>query len=173
MRFFTLLFFVIPFFAGAIITYIWGVWMPNPDWKGFFILLLGLSIFPFLFYRKEIQNWTLIYPELGGYNESEKELEKIKILEQLEKIRERNRKLISCFILLITSILVFIYLYTTIAHNYKPPKMAIVGGAFILSLGFASIYHVNNPNNIRTIPEKVSFYSGVSLGPPTIINFLF
>lgn len=90
-----------------------------------------------------------------------------------EKAREKKRNYLGVFILLLTIIITVIYVLTVLIYNFKSTKEGIVGGAFLLSLGLSIIYYVKHPVQFSSTLEKIGFFSGTALGPPTVIQFLF
>ena len=44
---------------------------------------------------------------------------------------------------------------------------------FLLSIGVAIVYYHVNPGAITSVADKVSFFSGVSLGPVTVLSVFF
>lgn len=86
---------------------------------------------------------------------------------------QKSNKHRGILILLVTVIVSFIYTFTSLEYEFSPTKKAIQGGVFLLFLGLAFIYYLGNRGMFSKLSDRISFFTGCSLGPPTVIEFLF
>ena len=60
--------------------------------------------------------------------------------------------------------------YWIVSPQY--PKKAVQLGVFFMSSGIAILYYLKNPKKFPSVADKVTFFSGVCIGPISVIEIL-
>jgi len=121
------------------------------------------------------RNFGKIYPEIAENSEvaNKTATRELKEPNYVPVVPTRRFKLAMAIFLGIASLSIAGYFIHDIVNNASGKSIkAWQSSTFFICLGSAWIYYIYNICQFRTMADKITFFTGFGLGPPTAIGFI-